>query len=209
MSESMLAIVFCISTMACANPPSAREGPAQPQTGQPQAGQPQAEQPQAEQSKAGQPAAAARLTAAPATAEIPLDEETRRTLTRHLADGSLTVARLAIRDVRPGETDAYALKGVRIFIEKPDATVRTPVDDPHYAGAFVPGLDPSESSLLNVAPALVRLWNAGTLTREMLERRTSLRATFVGDAMDAATGLPPTFALTIQNLALEVPRQQQ
>lgn len=145
------------------------------------------------------------VSAAPATINVELDDQTRQDLARHLGRGSLPVARLIVRDVRPQA--AQALKGVRVFIEKPTANAGTPVDDPSYAGSFVLGLGESESVLLNVAPTLTRLWTAGGLTAASLEERKALRLTLVPEPWDFAAALPADFTLAIQAIALEVPRQ--
>jgi hypothetical protein len=145
------------------------------------------------------------VTSAPATVSVELDDQTRQNLERHLTRGSLTVARLIIRDVRPRA--AQALKGVRVFIEKPTANASTPVDDPHYAASFVLGLGASESVLLNAAPALSRLWASGALTGAGLNQSKALRITFVPEAWDFAPRLAADFALNIQEVALDVPRQ--
>ena len=145
------------------------------------------------------------VTAAPLTISVDLDDQTRRELERRLSAGSLTVARLMIRDVR--SQAAQALKGVRIFIEKPDADVRTSVDDAHYASSFVLGLTSPESMLLNVAPTLTRLSKSGELTSEKLNQQKAIRITFVPEPWDFARRLPPDFALTMAGVALEIPQQ--
>ena len=145
------------------------------------------------------------VTAAPSTISVELDDETRRELARRLSAGSLTVARLVIRDVRPQA--AQALKGVRIFVEKPDADVNTPVEDSHYASAFVLGLTSPESTLVNVAPTLTRLAKSGELTSEKLDQQKAIRITFVPEPWDFARRLPADFALTVAGVALEIPRQ--
>lgn len=134
------------------------------------------------------------ITAAPRTFEVALEEEAQQRLGR----GSLDIARLVIRDLRPRA--AQSLKGVRIFIEKPDAHGGTPVDDPHYAGSFVLGLEDSQVLLLNVAPTLTRLWRSGDLAG-----RRALRVTFVPEPWDFADALPEEFALPFESLTLEVP----
>lgn len=145
------------------------------------------------------------VTAGPRTITVELDGETRAELQRRLSAGSLTVARLVIRDVRPNA--AQALKGVRIFIEKPDADVNTSVADPHYASSFVLGLSSPESMLLNVAPALTRLWKSGDLAKEKLRQQKSIRITFVPEPWDFARRLPPDFELAMGSVALEIPPQ--
>jgi hypothetical protein len=144
------------------------------------------------------PVAAKVITAAPSTFEVALEEEVPQRLELHLGRGSLDIARLVVRDLRPRA--AQSLKGVRIFIEKPDAHAGTPVDDPHYAGSFVLGLEDSQTMLLNVAPTLARLWRSGDLAG-----RKALRITFVPEPWDFADALPEEFALSFESLTLEVP----
>ena len=146
------------------------------------------------------PVATKAITAAPSTFEVALEEEARQRLERHLGRGSLDVARLTVRDLRPRA--AQSLKGVRIFIEKPDADAGTPVDDPHYAGSFVLGLEDTQTLLLNVAPTLARLWQSGDLSG-----RKALRVTFVPEPWDFAAALPEDFALPFESVTLEVPAE--
>jgi hypothetical protein len=148
------------------------------------------------------PMAASVITAAPATFEVALGDEVRRGLELHLAHGSLQVARLILRDLHPRA--AQALRGMRIFVEKPDAGAGTSVDDPHYAGNFVLGLEDSQTMLWNIAPTLSRLWHSGALTAQGLEKRKALRITFVPDLWQPA---PQGFSLAFKSLTIELPAQ--
>jgi len=151
------------------------------------------------------PAHAGVILAAPTTFEVAIEDEARQRLELKLAHGSLGVVRLVIRNLRPRA--AQALKGVRIFIEKPDAKVRTPAGDPHSAGAFVLGLGAPESILLNVAPTLSKLRQSGKLAPADLAGRKALRVTFVPETWDSATALPEEFALAFESLTFEVPAE--
>lgn len=141
------------------------------------------------------------ILATPTTVEVALADDTRQRLERHLGRGSLAVVRMAVNNLRPRSADG--LKGVRIFIEKPDAGPRTPSDDPHFAGAFVLGLQSPENMLLNVAPALSRVHAA-----EDLRGRKALRVTFVPESVDPTASLPKDFALTFDSVTFEVPDEQ-
>lgn len=151
------------------------------------------------------PVPAGVILAAPTTFEVAIGNEARQRIELEFARGSLDVVRLVIHNLRPRA--AQALKGVRIFIDKPDADVRTPAGDPHFAGAFVLGLEAPESTLLNVAPTLSRLWQSGDLAPEDLAGRKALRVTFVPESWDSATALPKDFALTFESLTFEVPAE--
>jgi hypothetical protein len=141
------------------------------------------------------------ILAPPTTFEVAIEDEARQRMERQLASGSLDVVRLVISNLRPHA--AQGLTGVRIFIEKPDADLRTPVDDPHFAGAFVLGLQTPESMLMNVAPALSRLGQSGKLAG-----RKTLRVTFVPETADSATVLAKDFALTFESVTFEVPTKE-
>lgn len=146
------------------------------------------------------------LTGAPTTIRVELDDSARDALARRLDARSVEVARLILRDVRPA--GAQALKGVRVFLEKPDADLSTPTDDPHYAGSFVPGFAPPETVQLNIAPALASVWASRDLSRTALNDRKAIRITLVAEPWEPARRMPPEFALTIQGAALELPRRQ-
>jgi hypothetical protein len=145
------------------------------------------------------------IAAAPSTFKVALEDEVRQRLELYLTRGSLGVARLVVRGLRP--RSAQALKGVRVFVEKPDADAGTSVDDPHYAGNFVLGLAASQSMLWNIAPTLSRLWRSGDLTPKSLAEKKVLQITFVPERWDFATALPEGFALPFESLTLEVPPQ--
>jgi len=147
------------------------------------------------------------ILAAPTTFEVALEDEALQRLELQLARGSLAVVRLVIHDLRPRA--AQTLKGVRIFLEKPDADVRTPAGDPHSAGAFVLGLQAPETLLLNVAPTLSRLWQSGDLTPEDLAGRKALRVTFVPEPASSTAALPKGFALAFEDLTFEVPADSE
>jgi hypothetical protein len=144
------------------------------------------------------------ITPAPTTVAIALDDSSRDKLVRRLGAGSLVAARLTLRDMRA--TGAQTLKGVRIFVEKPDADLDTPSSDPHYAGSFVLGFTPSETLNLNIAPALAAIWKSGGLTSATLNDRQAVRVTFVPEPWEPARRMPPEFSLTIQSVELILPQ---
>jgi hypothetical protein len=182
MSEMALAL-FVLCAAACAPSSSSVTPPSQ---------------------QAGRDIAPYTITPAPTTIQVELDDSSRDALASQLAARSLGVARLILREVRP--TGAQTLKGIRIFVEKPDADLSTPIEDPHYAGSFVLGFTPSETINLNIAPALRKMWASRTLTRAALTERKGIRVTFVPEPWEPARRMPPEFSLTIQAAALDVPR---
>lgn len=139
------------------------------------------------------------------TFQLEIGDEVRQTLKLHLEGGSLKIARLVIRDVYPQA--AKDLKGVRIFIENPDADANTTIDDQHYISSFVLGLEDVQSLQFNIAPTLSRLWHAGIITPAHLDGRKKLQVTFVPIHWDFVTAFPTDFALTFKSLTLEVPNQ--
>ena len=154
---------------------------------------------------AGYPIAMNVITTTPSTFEVDIEEEARQRLNFYLENDSLKIARLYIRDLRPDV--AQALEGVRVFIEKPDADVNTPIDDPHYASSFVLGLEDSQSMILNIAPTLSKLWYAGDLSPERLAGKEAMQITFVPHPLDFVTALPENFTLPFRCLTFEVPSQ--
>jgi hypothetical protein len=153
----------------------------------------------------GDPVHAGVILAAPTTFEVAIANEERPRMQRELERGSLKVVRLVVHDLRA--RSAEGLKGVRVFIGRPDAGERTPSDDPHEAAAFVLGLQSPETLLFNVAPTLSRLWQSGELKAADLAANKPLRVTFVPEPADAATRLRKDFALTFDRVTFEVPEQ--
>ncbi len=70
---------------------------------------------------------------------------------------------------------------VRVFVNKPDASPQTPIEDPHYAGSFgffsdesmkgheAGGAMPKAGFLVDVTPTLRRLHQAGSLNGEQID----------------------------------------
>jgi hypothetical protein len=143
------------------------------------------------------------IAAAPSTHVLRLDDSTRECLARRLQRGDLDIARLTLVDLRPRA--AQALKGVRVFVDMPDAYAATPRVAASEAGAFVLGLEPRETVILNIAPALKALWRAGDLTPQVFAEDGALRLTFVAEPWDFAASLPDDFALPFARATLEVP----
>lgn len=143
------------------------------------------------------------IAAVPGTHVLRLDDDTRACLVRRLRRGDLDTARLTLVDLRPRA--ARALKGVRVFIEKTDADAATPHDDIHDAGAFVLGLEPRETVVLNIAPTLNALRVAGALDPQALATGGMLRLTFVAEPWEFAAALPADFALPFARATLAVP----
>jgi hypothetical protein len=141
------------------------------------------------------------IAAVPGTHVLRLDDDTRVCLVRRLQRGDLDTARLTLVDLRPRA--ARALKGVRVFVEKTDADASTSPDDIHDAGAFVLGLEPRETVVLNIAPTLNALQAAGALDPQALATG-GLRLTFVAEPWDFAAALPADFALPFARATLVV-----
>ena len=142
------------------------------------------------------------IAAAPGTYALRLADDTRACLARQLERGSLGTARLTLVDLRPHA--AQALKGVRVFVENPDADATTPPDDASAAGAFVLDPEPRQTMVLNIAPALNLLRASGGLER-VLATGGALRLTFVAEPWDFVPSLPTDFALPFARATLDVP----
>ncbi len=140
------------------------------------------------------------LTAEPTTIEVQLEDHARRYLQLHLEQQDLGVVQLVLRDIRPER--ASTLKGVRLFIDKRDADPTTSVEDPHYAGSFVLGLEDRQSMLWNIAPTLSRIWKA-----DEIADKSNLTVTFVPEPWDFAEELPQDFALRIGSLEVNFPQE--
>lgn len=136
----------------------------------------------------------------PRTFEVALEPAVRERLLAELERGSLEVARLFLRDLR--FRGAERLKGVHVFVEKPDADRSTPVDDPHYVQSFALGLEPTQSMAWNIAPVLTRLWHAGKLSR--LLERAILRVTLVPQPWDPHLGVGDDLELELTRLEIEL-----
>jgi len=99
-----------------------------------------------------------------------------------LEGNAKTAVVLTLGDVEVPEKRDYF---VRVFLNKPDVSAQTPIDDPHYAGSFalfaddnamkgheakdaMPGR-PKAGFLVNITPTLRRLSQAGSLSGTTLD----------------------------------------
>jgi tyrosinase len=99
-----------------------------------------------------------------------------------LEGNAKTAVVLTLGDVEIPEKRDYF---VRVFLNKPDVSAQTPIDDPHYAGSFalfaddnamkgheakdaMPGR-PKAGFLVNITPTLRRLSQAGSLSGTTLD----------------------------------------
>ena len=97
---------------------------------------------------------------------------------------------------------------VRVFVDKPDATAATPIDDPHYAGSFGVFSDPKAMAgmqgnakprfLVDLTSTARRLNRAGSLTSERVDLTLVTVPYTHREAHDAV--------LTIQRVALATAR---
>lgn len=107
----------------------------------------------------------------PVTGSIKVEPEALRAVFESGSKAQL-VLRLGGIDV-PSKPEFF----VRAFVNKPDATIQTPLEDPHYAGSFGFFIDKtamrmpeSESSpigvLVNLSPTLRRLGAGGAISKQ-------------------------------------------
>jgi hypothetical protein len=94
------------------------------------------------------------------------------------------------------------IRGVRVFLNKDDATSETATDDPHYVTAFVfsptRGQEP-EGYNLDLTAALARLHKAGEL-----DLAKPLRITLVAVPAPGVKELPADFSIPVGRVSAEV-----
>lgn len=126
-----------------------------------------------------------------------------------LQGGNPTRVVLSVAGVEIPETRDYY---VRVFVEKPDATEQSSIDDPHYAGSFgffydeaamkhhgielPPGQRPKVGYLVDVTPMLQKLNQAGSM-------QPQVNVTLLPVAYE---GRQSTGHLTLERLELSVVR---
>jgi hypothetical protein len=113
---------------------------------------------------------------------------------------SKTVLRLVVEDMVPPE-DRAAVGGIRIFLNKSDATVKTPVNDIH----FVTAIDFSPTAEREPMAFNVDISRASKTLQERKKFDTCkpLRITFVAVPNKGHDKLPKGFAVPIGNVAVE------
>lgn len=133
-----------------------------------------------------------------ATVTVELDPALRKELRRAAqSTGPLPSLRLTVVGVDPPAGPAM---GVRVFINHPRADLDTPLEDPHFVGAFAffPADAPGDQNfLLDPVPALRRLRAAGKWNSE-----EPLTVTLVAFAQDA-NATPPDAVIRFEKATLE------
>ena len=152
-----------------------------------------------------------KITGVGATVKLKLDAELRGKLMAALDKDSRQSIRLTIRDVaRPAtdSTDAAAVIGISVFLEKLDATSATSAEDSHFVGSAIFSADEqarNESFLFDLRPTLLRL-------RE-LEKLPPLdhpwQITIVPYLADGVKVAPEKLSLPVKSVSISLPRRKR
>jgi hypothetical protein len=134
-----------------------------------------------------------------------LDEKLRTEITNAVTnrDQPETV-RLTIKGVRP-TAEAKNTGGIKLFLNKPDATGSTPERDPHFVAAvdFQPTKDQKpENFLVDLAPTIAQL-----LRTKQLDLTRPLQITFavVGETREG----PVEMQIPIESVKVTVPGERK
>jgi hypothetical protein len=140
------------------------------------------------------------VTEHPTTVLVEIPQSVKAVAKRRLEHRSLKALRLTIVGLERPQ-NAAALKALRVFIDKPDATVETSIHDKHYVGSIVLGLDKKQGMVLNAAPAVSRLFAAKP---NLLDRQT-IPVTIVPVATGERSASPKNLEIPIESIRVELP----
>ncbi|MEM8959848.1 MAG: hypothetical protein AAGD38_00080 [Acidobacteriota bacterium] len=136
----------------------------------------------------------------PVTVRLPLDDTLVEAIMRHHNDTDTTL-RLSLEGVQTPTAQA----SVRVFLNRPDATLDTPIDDPHYVGdvGFFPSgpeaAGDKNGFLLDLGTTLARFYPESR-TRDGHLVLTLLAAPLLETATEGA----PEIEIPIESVRLEV-----
>ena len=100
------------------------------------------------------------LTEEPMTIQVKISDDLRAEILRRIEKNGLKTVRLKISNIELPENH-LELKSLRLFLGRPDATVKTSIKDDHYVQSLVLGLEKKQTTITNIAPVIVRLHESG------------------------------------------------
>jgi len=152
-----------------------------------------------------------KITGTGATVKLKLDAELRSKFLAALDKEPRQSIRLTIRDVErpaPDSTDAAAVIGISVFLDKPDATSATSGEDSHFVGSAIFSADEKErfeSFLFDLRPTLLRL-------RE-LDKLPPLdepwQVTIVPYLADGVKAAPDQLSIRVKSVSISLPRRKR
>jgi hypothetical protein len=145
------------------------------------------------------------LTENPTTVQIPLDEMLRTQIAEAVSNPEQPqTVRLVIKGVWLS-AEAKKEGGIKLFLNKPDATSATSEKDPHFVGAvdFQPTKDGKpQSFLLDLAPTVAELRRT-----KQLDLNQPLKVTFA--AILSSEKGPQRVQIPIESVEVIVPKQRK
>jgi hypothetical protein len=116
--------------------------------------------------------------------------------------------RLTLGGVTP-PSERKSIQGFKVFLNKPDATAATPVDDPHYARSieFAPTNDAPQAFAFDILRTLVALKKFEQF--DILDPEKPFKVTIVPNPAPGVSRLPDEASFSVHTLALEVPEPKK
>lgn len=142
------------------------------------------------------------VTGKGATVELKLDQVLQSKIRAALDKDSKQTIRLSILGIVP-PSDDEAVIGISAFLNKADATISTPADDPHYVGSviFQPDKPPAaQNFLLELRDTLGQLQD-----RDELSLDKPLKITIVPFLSDGQKSPPAGLSLPVKEVVLSLP----
>jgi hypothetical protein len=120
-----------------------------------------------------------------------------------------STVRLTLGGVTP-PVDRKAILGFKVFLNKPDATTATPLDDPHYVKSveFAPTRDGTPQAFaFDIVRTLVALKKSDQL--DILDPEKPLNVTIVANPAPGVSRLPDEAWFSVRTLTIKVPEPEK
>ena len=139
------------------------------------------------------------ITDKPLTVKIEPSEQLRLDLAAAIKPAAKVSIRLTLHGVVPPERRDLT-EGIRVFLNKDDATRTTPIDDPHYVSSIVFAAT-NERDPQGFHMDLTR--TVAELTRQgKLDLAKPLRITLIGVPAEGLKDLPPAFSVPVAKVSI-------
>jgi hypothetical protein len=116
--------------------------------------------------------------------------------------------RLTLGGVTP-PAERKSIHGFKVFLNKPDATAVTPLDDPHYVTSkeFAPTTDDTPQAFaFDILKTLVAIKKSEQL--DILDPEKALKVTIVASPAPGVSRLPDEASFSVHSLTIKVPERE-
>jgi uncharacterized protein YjeT (DUF2065 family) len=137
-----------------------------------------------------------------------LTPELRRQIAQAMSNYPDATVRLTLGGVIP-PAERKSIQGFRVFLNKPDATAATDLDDPHFVKsvAFSPTVDTPQAFTIDILKTIVALKKSEQF--DILNPKKPLKFTIVAIPASGAAQVTDDDSFSVRNLAITIPKSKK